>query len=138
MSQANETTIAHPIPLDRQRRYGAAGAIAALIAAGALAGAFVISTLSSGPLTVPSPQSERLVDGWMPAAAAAGAAHLDRVQDGYLAGLVGARSDGDLVDGFLPGLVTTQSADALVDGWMATIPGRSAGPQDGWESSLTR
>jgi hypothetical protein len=123
MAQVHRSIVAQPIPL-KQERYGLAAAITAGIAAAFVAGVFIFSSVTSAPTAVRTPGSQnldQLVDGWMPAVAAAQAARLARMRDGYLPGLLAARGSGDAVDGW---------ASAL------TSRGQSSDIRDGWESAL--
>ena len=107
----------------------------------ALIGGIVILRSSTAPRAVAiSAAHEQLVDGWLPAANAAGAARLERVQDGYLSGLVNARQGGDLTDGYLGGLIAARTTGDLIDGWLPAFSGRAQGVdlRDGWESALMR
>jgi hypothetical protein len=125
VSQINRSIVAQPFPLKRHSRQAAAVAISAAIAAGTVAAAVVMSALTPATTaTAPNVQAEdleRIVDGWMPAAAEAGAARLARLQDGYLPGLVAAHNPGDAVDGYLPGLLAARNAGDAVDGWEAGL-----------------
>ena len=126
MSQINRSIVAQPIPLKEQpQRYAAAVGIAMAISAGVVAAVFIVSSLTSAPaVTAPTLQAEdleRIVDGWMPAAAEAGAARLARLQDGYLPGLVAAHNPGDAADGYLPGLLAARNSGDAVDGWEAGL-----------------
>lgn len=138
MSQVHKSAIAQPIRVQRNHRMAefAAGVLA--IAATGVASFLILTSLSSAPAGQAAAGRGDLVDGWMPAAAAAQAAHLQRVQDGFFPGLVGARGGGDPVDGYLAGLVAGRSTADLVDGWMPAFSGanRTADLTDGWEASL--
>ena len=126
MSQVHKSVVAQPRQLEQ--RYGAAAAIATGIAAAAIAGVLIFSSITSVPPAVQTQPRADLVDGWMPGALAAQAAHLERLQDGYMPGLIAARSSGALVDGYLPGLIAAGSSE----------PAGASELRDGWESGLTR
>jgi hypothetical protein len=140
MAQVHRSVVAQPILLKRER-YGLAAGIAAGIAAVFVAGVFIVSSITSAPAAVRTPGSEnvdQLVDGWMPAVAAAQAARLMRMQDGYLPGLLAARGSGDAVDGYMPGLLAARGSGDAVDGWASALISRSqsSDARDGWESGL--
>jgi hypothetical protein len=140
VSQVNQRIVASPIPL-KQERYGLAAGITAGIAAVFVAGVFIFSSIAPAPAAVRTPQVgelKQVVDGWMPAFAAAEAARLTQMQDGYLPGLLAARGSGDAVDGYLPGLLAARASGEAVDGWESALIGGTANSdaRDGWESGL--
>jgi hypothetical protein len=117
VSQVNRSIVAQPIPLtEHPQRHATAVGIVAAFSAAVIAAVFVVSTMTSAPATtaptMPTAHGD-LVDGWMPAVVAAQAAHLSRVQDGYLPGLVASRGGGDPVDGYLPGLLAGRATEDL-------------------------
>ena len=139
MSQVHRTAIAQPARVERSHQYIAA-AVAMTVVATVVVGAFIFrSATAPSAISIPAAHQE-LVDGWLPAANAAGAARLDRVQDGYLPGLINARQGGDLVDGYLPGLINARQGGDLVDGYFGgLVAARNTGDLvDGWESALGR
>ena len=140
MSQVHKSAIAQPIPVRRNQRFAGFATVAIALAATGVATFLIMTSLSSAPAgPAPSAQGD-LVDGWMPAAAAARAAYLERVQDGYFPGLIAARQADAPVDGYLAGLIAARGSAELVDGWMPAFRAGTAGsgPVDGWEASLLR
>jgi hypothetical protein len=125
VAQAHKGTIARPRANTRPQFIQATNAILAVVAAGASL-ALVLPSLApqAAAPTRPTLTHEAITDGWMPAAAAAQAARLDRIQDGYLSGLVPAQPVEDAVDGWLPSALAGQSA-----AWA----GYASDPRDGWE-----
>jgi len=138
MSQVHKSAIAQPIPARRNQRLADFAAVVIALAATGVATVGILTSLSSAPAGHAETAQVDLVDGWMPAAAAAQSAHLQRVQDGFIPGLVGARAGGDPVDGYLAGLIAARGGADLVDGWMPAFSSatESQQPIDGWESSL--
>ena len=138
MSQVHKSAIAQPIPVRRNQRFADFATVAIALAATGVATFLIVTSLSSTAAGPAATAQGDLVDGWMPAAAAAQTAHLQQVQDGFLPGLVGARAGGDPVDGYLAGLIAARGSADLVDGWMPGFSGatQSQDLTDGWESSL--
>jgi len=138
MSQVHKSAIAQPIRVQRNQRLADFAAVVIAVAATGIASILILTSLTSAPAGQAASGRGDLVDGWMPAAAAAQAAHLQSVQDGFFPGLIGARSGGDPVDGYLAGLVAARDSGDLIDGWMPAFGGatRSSDPTDGWEASL--
>lgn len=138
MSQVHKSAIAQPIPVRRNQRFAEFGAVAIALAATGIATVLIVTSLSYTPAGPATTGQGDLVDGWMPAAAAAQAAHLQRVQDGFFPGLVGARNGGDPVDGYLAGLIAARGSADLVDGWMPAFSSATGSQDltDGWEASL--
>jgi len=139
VSQVNRSAIAQPARVRRSHQYIAA-AVAMTVVATVVVGAFIVRSANApSAISIPAAHQE-LVDGWLPAANAAGVARLDRVQDGYLSGLINARQGGDLADGYLSGLINARQGGDLADGYLGgLIAARSTGDLvDGWESALGR
>jgi hypothetical protein len=138
VSQVSHSTIAQPIRARRNQRFGVLAPATMAITAAGVAAILIVTSFSSAPTVQTPPAHRDLVDGWMPAVAAAHAARLARMQDGYLPGLLAARDAGDPVDGYLPGLLAARGSGEAVDGWESALTGRdqSSDVRDGWESGL--
>jgi hypothetical protein len=140
VSQIRRSTIAQPVRVERGNPHIGAAILAMAMVAALMGGIVILRSSTTTPaVTIPAAH-QQLVDGWLPAANAAGAARLERVQDGYLPGLVNPRQGSDLADGYLGGLIAARTTGDLVDGWMPAFSGRGQGVdlRDGWESALMR
>lgn len=119
MSQVHSTTT-RPVPIEGNRLFIGAAVFAATIVLATAAGLAIFSIPAAAP-TAPSAQQEDAVDGWAPAMADRSAATLERIQDGYLPGLLATRRSGDAVDGYLPGLLSGRNTADAVDGWESSL-----------------
>ena len=125
MAQAHKGTVTRPGANTRPQFVHATKAILAVVAA-AVTVALLLPALApqAAAPTRPITNNQAIVDGWMPAAAAAQTARLQRVQDGSLSGLLLAQPAIEAVDGWTPSLLSADSAAAGA---------YEADPRDGWE-----
>jgi hypothetical protein len=72
-------------------------------------------------VTAPTVASGDVVDGWEAGFLSAAAARLERVQDGYLPGLLAGHLQRDIVDGWMPAFFASASATDIRDGWEASL-----------------
>ena len=100
--------------------------IAAFIGACVVLGAALAVAQPTSPALAPSLRAGNTVDGWEAAMTAERIMNLERLQDGYLPGLLSAASvqvTTDAMDGWEPGLNLGQQPRQIIwDGWEASLP----------------
>jgi hypothetical protein len=120
MSQVSTTIPATTLQVPSRR------VIAALIGACVVLGAALAVAQPTRPVPAPSLRAGNTVDGWEAGMAAQRVINLERVQDGYLPGLLSAATlnlSTDAMDGWEPGLNLGQQPRQIIwDGWEAGLP----------------
>ena len=120
MSQVSTTIPASTIQVPSRR------ATAALIGVVVVFGAVLAVAQPTRPVPAPSLRGGDAVDGWEAAMTAERVLNLERLQDGYLPGLLSAAAlhlANDVRDGWEPGLnLGQQPRQVIWDGWEAALP----------------
>lgn len=121
MALVDRNTITKPIEAARHSPEFALYATLFIVVAVMSLALILAPSPTTAPATAPTVSSGNVVDGWEAGVLSAAAARLDRVQDGYLPGLMAANPPRDIVDGWMPAFLAGASASDIRDGWEAYL-----------------